>query len=77
MPPVSIVACVVSSLIRAGIVAVVTFNGKLMLSFVAEGACATTSVFGADCVPPGKGVVTEIAREPAAAMSEAGIEANN
>ena len=50
---------------------------KLMLSFVAGGACATISVFGSEGVPPGTGVVTEIANDPAVAMSEAGIEAKS
>jgi hypothetical protein len=48
-----------------------------MSSFVAGVACATTSVFGSEVVPPGTGVVTVMARDPAVAMSEAGIDARS
>ena len=69
-----VVVCVVSSEIRKGKDAGFTTVAKLMLSLVADSACATISVFGSDCVPP---TVTEIARDPAEVMSEAGMEANN
>jgi hypothetical protein len=62
--------------IRKGKVAA-AFVAKLMLSFVPGDACATISVFGSEAVPPGTGVVTEIASDPAVAMSEAGIDAKS
>ena len=69
------VACVVSSVIRKGVA--LTMAAKLMLSLVAEGACATNNVFGSEVVPPGLGDVTVIARLPAVRMSVAGIEARS
>src|SRR5262252_9067231 len=48
-----------------------------MLSLLAGGACATKSVFGSDVVPPGLGEVTVMASVPAAAISDAGIEARS
>lgn len=52
-------------------------NAKLMLSLFAGGACAIKRVFGSDVVPPGFGDVTVIARVPAVAISEAGIDARS
>lgn len=69
------VACVVSSVNRKGVA--LTVVAKLMLSLVAEGACATTSVLGSEGVPPGLGDVTVMAREPAETMSGAGMEARS
>jgi len=69
-----VVVWVVSSATRKGVAAGAITVAKLMLSFVAENACATMSVFGSDCTPP---TVTEMAREPATAISVAGMEANS